>query len=317
MSRAAAPQPINPQLQSPLLRLPGEIRNIIYLYSLTTDLPITDPATGGPPHTTIKSPHHSIPPLGTALLQACRLVFRETDIRPLYTRNTFRFTSVTHMHRFLVLLSPEHSRIIRDLEIDVRDVDARHPGVSREWAQYLSWSEGIWAKKLGSLKVDAPGLRTLRLNFEAWPRIGVSRRHLWDILRRLLINVDALERVVINGSSKGGTMARRDPWSPVHFVGSDDVGSDDLVEIMWPTVRSPGNEDKLIRWARHNGNISLEVILKTHIQKANRLWVETSTKTKASDPWPKDGHCSWQEYQQRHEHLALPEPRNINPTVFV
>lgn len=126
-----------------------------------------------------------------------------------------------------------------------------------------------------------------------------------------------LNRILLSsssGSSKGDAMARRDAWSPVHFVGSDDVGSD---EIMWPTVGSPGNEDKLIRWARHSGNISLEVVLKAHIQKANRLWVETSTKKKVSDPWPKNGHCSWQEYQQRHEHLALPEPRNVNPTVFV
>ncbi|OCL06585.1 hypothetical protein AOQ84DRAFT_223671, partial [Glonium stellatum] len=144
------PHPINPQQQSPLLRLPGEIRNMIYLYSLTTALPITDPATGGAAHTTIKSPHHHIPALGTTLLQTCRLINHELDLRPLYTRNTFRFTSVTHTHRFLALLAPEHSRSIRDLEIDVRDTDARHPGPSREWAQYLSWTSNSSSNSNGN-----------------------------------------------------------------------------------------------------------------------------------------------------------------------
>lgn len=221
------------------------------------------------------------------------------------------------MHRFLVLLPHEHGRIIEDLEVDIRDINETHPGVSRDWTQYLSWSEGIWAKKLGSLKDDAPAMKVLRLNFEAWPKVSMSRRHLWDILRRLLSNINGLEKVVVVGSTKGMPMAKREPWSPVHFVGSDDVWSDDLVELMSATVGQP-DEDKLIRWTRSNGAISLEVVSKVRLRKRNRLWVGKSTAEKSDGSWPENGSCSLIAYQQRYDQSSSnSETNTFSPNVFV
>ncbi|KAF2089875.1 hypothetical protein K490DRAFT_11255, partial [Saccharata proteae CBS 121410] len=213
------------------LSLPGEIRNRIYYFALTTSYPIIDPSTGHDKDTVIHSPHHSIPPLGTSILRANKLIHAEAPVAYLYTHNTFRFTSVTHIHKFMKLLPPFLSTMVRDVEIDVRDVNVRHPDINRDWAQYLSWSAGVWAQKLGSLRYDAPNLRVLRLNFESWPRIEVTRRHLWDILRRLLGNVDGMERVVLTGTyAKGTAMEKREPWDPVYFVGTDEVVTDDVVD---------------------------------------------------------------------------------------
>jgi len=306
---------LNPQTHSPLLCLPGELRNKIYAFALTSLDPITDPSTSS----VIPSRHNSLPTLGVPLLRTCRRIYNEADARLLYACNRFRFTSVTYTHHFLSSLPPADSTQIQDLEIDVRDVHEQHPGISREWAQYLSWSTGVWAQKLGSLRADAPGVRVLRLNFEAWPRIAVSRRHLWDILRRLLLNVEGLERVVVVGRSRGEAMARIEPWSPVHYVGADDLGDEagkiDLVERMWGTVGKEGNE-KVVRWTRGEGVIELEVVLVSHIRRTNRSWVGTPIKKACQDPWPRNGSCSWLECQQRNvEASTVSGSRVISPNV--
>jgi hypothetical protein len=293
--------PINPQLLSPLLRLPGELRNKIYAFALTTPDPITDPST---PHI-LASKHNSIPPLGVSLLRTCRLVYTEASLRPLYAANRFRFTTVTYTHHFLTALSPALRDQIHDLEIDVRDIHAQNPRIDGEWTQYLSASADIWAQKIGSLRADTPGLRVLRLNFGAWPRIGVRRRHLWDILRRLVLNLEGLglERVVLIGASRGAAIAKIEPWSPVHYVGADYVGGEederfDLVGKMWEAVGNEGDE-KVVRWSRNAGAIELEVVLVSHLRRTNRLWVATPVHKAPADRWPGSGHCNLLECQQR------------------
>ncbi|KAH7057221.1 hypothetical protein B0J12DRAFT_531871, partial [Macrophomina phaseolina] len=230
------------------------------------------------------TPHHSIPPLGTALLRTSRLIHAEAPVSLLYSRNTFRFTSVTHCQTFLLSLPPWLRSRVHDIEIDVRDIspsplpvpEAPGAGINREWPQYLSWRP-VSTAQLGSLRVDAPGLKVLRLDFSGWPRARLSRRHLWDILRRLLHNVEGLERVVLKGCFAAGTaMERREPWDPAYYVGTDDVTTEGVVERMWGTVKGSAkgssnkegklDDGKVVRWERDaDGNIALEVVSLTHL----------------------------------------------------
>lgn len=354
------------------LSLPGEIRNRIYTFALTTDTPITDanslyhaephkPST--PPPTTINddfdssssdettlaatktplphTPHHRIPPLAVALLRTSRLIHAEAPISLLYARNTFRFTSVTHCQTFLLALPPWLRTRVHDIEVDVRDIspsplpapEAPGAGINREWPQYLSWRP-VSTARLGSLRVDAPGLRVLRLDFSAWPRARLSRRHLWDILRRLLHNVEGLERVVLKGCYAAGTaMARREPWDPAYYVGTDEVTTEGVVERMWGTVKGASREGdkngsngaKVVRWERDDeGHIALEVVSLEHLSKARSARgyyggskkLDLVTRQKASDPWPDNGVCTYEEYLRRKDPQWFSACR-VNPNFFV
>ncbi|GME65434.1 uncharacterized protein LTHEOB_9476 [Neofusicoccum parvum] len=350
------------------LSLPGEIRNRIYTFALTTDSPITDAnslATTSPntaatrrkpsspaaspsverrdPLAAVKTPlpqtpHHSIPALGTALLRTSRLIHAEAPVSILYARNTFRFTSVTHCQTFLLSLPPWLRARVHDVEIDVRDIspsplpapEAPGAGINREWPQYLSWRP-VSTAQLGSLRVDAPGLRTLRLDFSAWPRARLSRRHLWDILRRLLHNVEGLERVVLRGCYAAGTaMERREPWDPAYYVGTDEVTTEGVVERMWGTVDGgkEGDGGKVVRWERDGeGNIALEVVSLAHLSKRARSAgggfygekkLELVARQKPSDPWPANGACTHEEYLRRKDPLWFASStRRLNPNFFV
>ncbi|KAH7078595.1 hypothetical protein FB567DRAFT_406120, partial [Paraphoma chrysanthemicola] len=198
--------PAEAQLQSPLLRLPAEIKHIIYGLCFTADETIVNPIANSD-----RCESRPSSTLRVALLQTCRRVYLEADRRPLYSRNTFRFTTATKAKAFLKALPCDLRSSIHDIEIDVREINSDQPSVAREWIQYLN-----------SLKADAQNLKTLRFNFESWPRIPVYRMELWTILKSLMSGVGGLERIVISGSSKGRSMARRNPWSRAHFVGSED-----------------------------------------------------------------------------------------------
>ncbi|KAK8155825.1 hypothetical protein IWX90DRAFT_391574 [Phyllosticta citrichinensis] len=290
--------------QSHFLSLPGEIRNRIYHLALTTSAPVTDALF---PNNTVsfpKSAHHSIPPLGAGLLRTCRHIHDECPVHILYQNNVFRFTSAQHCHAFLTSLPPFLRAAVRTLELDIRD-----------WPSYCAYPAGTaWAKTMGCLAEDAPALNTVVLNFEAWPRVRVTRRHLWDILRRLLCNIERLDRVVLTGSYASGTaMERRKPWDAVFYTGTDDVPTDDIVDRMWGMVagyethrEGPLGEGKLIRWERdqQEGKIALEVVALRHL--ANQGQVESALKLTPSDTWPASGACTFEDYLQRKEMPSTP-----------
>jgi hypothetical protein len=309
MASVAVIPPQNLQLQSPLVRLPAEIKHMIYSYCFATDKTIIDPVVGSGPS------KDGIPPMvGVALLQTCRRVHQESDRRPLFSGNAFRFTTVDRARSFLSSIGETYSACVRDIEIDARRVHCDHPGVSREWLQYLCWGGGSWAKILGSLRADAPNLKCVRLNFEAWPTIPMFRVELWNLLRSMLLKLEGLERIVVIGASKGSGMAMRDPWSPVHFVGGDDVGSDDLVERMWRTVGS-ADDTKVVRWSRSDGKLNLEVVAKKYLLKhVDGDWSEVSVRKSHTDKWPANGTCSYFAYQHRDLDVVEPTTKGINPS---
>jgi len=76
---------------------------------------------------------------------------------------------------FLDPLDRYHHLNVKNLEIEVRKVHSDHPALARKWVQYLAWEDLPGGKSRDSLREDAPGLKTLRLNFEPWPRISMFR----------------------------------------------------------------------------------------------------------------------------------------------
>lgn len=310
MSSVSIAQPEHFQLQSPLLRLPVEIKHIIYGHCFTADVPIVDPVVG-----CTRPQGEIIPKLGVNVLQTCRRVYYEADRRPLYGQNRFRLTTVDLVRSFLNSLGESYRACVQDIEIDARRVHSDHPSIAREWLHYLAWGGGTWAKILGSLRMDAPELKCLRLNFESWPSIPMFRAELWNLLRSMLLQVEGLERVIVIGASRGKGMALREPWSPVHFVGGDDVGSDDLVQRMWNAVGKTRDSEKVIRWERSDGRLNLEIVSRAYlVRNVDRHWAGPCQRKTYTDAWPENGSCTWFAYQNRNSDVTEPTTKGINPS---
>lgn len=124
---------------------------------------------------------------------------------------------------------------------------------------------------------------------------------LWMFLQALLLRGEklGLERIIVTGASKGRSMARRVPWSPVHFVGGDDVGLNNLVPRMKAVVAGP-DDAKIIRWIRNNGKLHLEVVSLRHLRQCvDPRWNGPSQRQRAADPWPASGSCTPSQYQDQ------------------
>jgi hypothetical protein len=177
-----------------------------------------------------------------------------------------------------------------------------------EWVQYLDWNSTS-----DSLNTDVPNLKTLRLNFESWPRIPMFRTELWSLLREMLSDVRGLKRIVVVGASKGQAMARRDPWSPAHYVGAEDVELNDLIPRMSRCVE--GSDDaKVIRWVRSDGKLYLEVVSQAHLLKhVDGNWVGLSAPPPSTEPWPVNDSCSLADYEKRKSNVQDPATKSFSP----
>lgn len=309
MSSSTIAYPLNLQTQSPLVQLPQEIKDLIFNLCFTADGAVVEPSPNNSP-----SKEDVARRMGVNLLQTCRRLYHETDCRSLFTHNTFRFTTVDCASTFLRSLTPMHSACVQDIEIDAQKMQANHPGLTREWLHYLAWGNGPWDKSLGSLHVDAPGLKCLRLNFASWPRIAMKRLDLWNQLKNMLSKVRGLQRIVVVGASKGAAMAKRAPFSPVHFVGGDDVGLDDLVPRMWSAVGA-ADESKIVRWARQDGKLELEVVSISHLlNHVDPYWYGPSVRRSHTDPWPENGSCTLFGYENRDSDVTDPKTKGLNPS---
>ncbi|KAF9698761.1 hypothetical protein EKO04_002826 [Ascochyta lentis] len=301
--------PNNPQTQSRLVQLPQEIKNLIFNLGFTADGAVVEPNPSNSP-----SKADVARSMGVNLLQTCRRLYHETDRRSLFAHNTFRFSTVDCTSTFLRSLDPTYSACIQDIEIDARSMQANQPGLARDWLRYLAWGNSQRDKSLRSLHLDAPGLTCLRLNFESWPKMAMKRVELWNQLRNMLSKVEGLERIVVVGASKGAAMAKRAPFSPVHFVGGDDVGFDDLVPRMWSAVGA-ANESKIVRWGRQDGTLQLEVVSISHLLKhVDPYWYGPSVRRSHTDPWPENGSCTWFGYENRDSDVTDPTTKGLNPS---
>ncbi|CAI6336823.1 unnamed protein product [Periconia digitata] len=327
---ATSANPINLQLDSPLLTLPPELKNIIYAYALTasstsaststststsrtstatTTTPAFIDAIPGSPPSSATAP----PQTGIALLRTCRRLHHEVDRRPLFSQNRFQFTTLASLRGFYRALGDDYGPLVRDIEIDVRDLELWKPREMGEWVEYLSSVARGWDNTTSRSGAQARGkkLQCLRLNFESWPVHKTERRLMWNALVMFFIKMrlDGLdvERVVIVGASKGVGMAKREPWSQVHFVGSDDVGPPELVRYMWDVVGQDKELRKVVRWERRDGKLYLEVVsVKYLVERVDPDWTGPCTRKSNADPWPENGSCTWSAYQ--HRNLDITEP---------
>lgn len=319
---------MDPQLQSPLLRLPAEIRNMIYRFAFTADSPIVDPTVLHPvgeedyKDDDLEIPvsrNRSVPALGTALLQTCQLIREEADVRTLYFNNSFAFTSITTAHFFLTSLSPTFSSMVRDVEIDARNMGTPEYGLCYEFTAYLSARPNEYFNQYGSLWKEAPELKVLRLNFSNWPTIPGKRDRIWNALLIMLSNVSCLERVVVIGASKG-YMETIEPWHAAHFAGTDcPPGNICLVEYLWRAVEKRGCEesedDKLIRWTRAGGKIELEALSKDYIHTKKLQRRDNSIANhQATDPWLANGSCTLAEFRAHVLAKGSSKSDDLNPT---
>ena len=171
------------ELQSPLLRLPPELRNRITELCLVSSNAIVNPSplTSANAKTPllIRPKHQSIPALGTALLRTCRQLHFEIDFRPLYAGNTICFTRITHLTSFVRSLAYDKRHLIDHLTLDLREASVccnttrgySSDPVVLEMTHFLSCSlmsaghvPGIWCCGLSTLKSDRLNITSLTID---------------------------------------------------------------------------------------------------------------------------------------------------------
>jgi hypothetical protein len=143
--------------------------------------------------------------------------------------------------------------------------------------------------------------------------VPMFRSELWQFIRSMLSGLESLDRVVVTGASKGKAMDRKLPWSPVHFVGGDDVGAHDLLARMNKCVIG-NSSDNLVKWTRQDGKLQLEVHSKSSLQSSTAArWAQASGIDGRTEIWPSNGVCSFFACENRYSHGEESEDKELNP----
>ncbi|KAI4713386.1 hypothetical protein J4E89_002366 [Alternaria sp. Ai002NY15] len=143
--------------------------------------------------------------------------------------------------------------------------------------------------------------------------IAVIRSELWNFLRSMLSGFEDLDRIVVTGSSRGKAMERKLPWSPVHFVGGDDVGTHDLLTRMNKCVTKTGS-DNAVKWQRQNGRLQLEVTSKPGLHESVAAQgVRALHNENSAESLPPSGECSFFACENRHSYGTEPVDKELNP----
>lgn len=288
------------QLQSPFFgRLPGELRGQIWAYALTSSDAIVDPTISPYPRTHFQP----IPDLGVSLLRTCKRIHAEVSGASLYSQNRFRFTNAHTMHHFLSK-NRDNPAPIMDVEIDMREVNDANACNERELIRYLSWTkedDTLWAQEIGGLCVDAPHLKTLRLNIERW-RFSESLRT-FQLVQEILRGPQELDRCIVTGADGSellfGTKEKYiDKWGPVIFTGIMLFGKlAGMVQWMAGCVK--GEKDHaIVRWLKEKKAVSLEVICREAFTKEFG-WAGYEKAMSATAQTAESGCCSLVEYERR------------------
>lgn len=266
---------VNPQHQSRLVSLPGELRNEIYRLSLCSSASITNPYFGD----SIRPHHIEIPRLGSALLRTCKTIHNEINSLILLESNTFVFTRVSHIHAFFARLSRQQARLIRSITIDLREASIGNTTdsgiksadiIGNEWLHYLMCNHyahvpGIWCSKLSTMKTDVPEIKTLVLDLTDWlPPFAGTRQDGWRYLQKLLGKVRGLDSIVLKGNclKAHGWNPKPVPWGVGPWF-SPAFSTDEfaLLELLGGTVRDVenGGEKRVFTWRVCHESTILEV----------------------------------------------------------
>ena len=103
---------------SPLLRLPPEIRNRIWEYSLGHSIFRTQVFRSGRSHKAKLTPPTSEPSVGVALLRCCRQIYSEAALMPIRL-NTLAFSNVLHIKKATKLLKAHQRKQITMIRVEV------------------------------------------------------------------------------------------------------------------------------------------------------------------------------------------------------
>lgn len=167
------------QLQSPLFRLPPELRNHIFSQAMLTSSPITDPVPANYPVTYGRPQecYHDLPPLGTNLLLTCQRAYLETD-SSLLLSNDLSFTSPSHIFSFASHLPK--TTTIKSLTISLRQTNLFQSSsdgtpsapLAAHWLHFLTCPTSalhpptIWCSVLPTLATLFPKLESLTFDLK-------------------------------------------------------------------------------------------------------------------------------------------------------
>lgn len=102
------------QEQSPLFRLPAELRDIVYAYTITSNSPIVDPPFHGP-----VSQQKRYPKEACALKSTCKRIQHEFSFAPFYTNNDFRFTRPMTLRVFTSKTPSAHLELVKYITFEI------------------------------------------------------------------------------------------------------------------------------------------------------------------------------------------------------
>ncbi|KAF2274464.1 uncharacterized protein EI97DRAFT_100143 [Westerdykella ornata] len=303
---AQIPLPTNLQLQSPLLRLPTEIQQIIFTYALTAPGPVINPALQQELETPVRS-------LGTALPRTCRKIYHTIPFfppaAPLYLFTEFHFTHLSDLGDFLYMLPRRRRALIRDVTLSDDVLHRCYPAVE-DWKRdhfgqrYQDYWGGITVLK-GRTKLS--GLQVLTLQFrgweepadDSWDGAGWMRYSIAMGIRtavRRLADLGLQRLLLVAGRASAGVK----PWSSVNFVG----GLEDIyryrgfLAFAGDAVGGKDGEprgDKVIRWTRVGNFLNLEVVMERYlVRNVDRHWTGPSLSAIPAElGWPDRGSLAW------------------------
>lgn len=239
----------------------------------------------------------------------------------LYTQNLLRFTTSTHAHRFLRSLPAEQANLITDIELDLGSQRGDNT-VHREWSQYVAWKPdcGVWAQKLGSLRIDAPMLRTIRLD------IGDSVFFVGSAVEVILEGPEGLDRIVVT-ASKNGMLEENYifdvPLIQGHLTIFGKAVKRPLIVSMMAKCVSGDDDAKFVKWEEVDRQLTLEVVSERALSRTERNTPFTILPKPRATPalfskCPGEGAMLWNgvltltEYKERQAMLLA--SAGLNPT---
>ncbi|THW26079.1 hypothetical protein D6D19_02764 [Aureobasidium pullulans] len=294
---------ILPQTNSPLFRLPGELRNWIYDLVITPSAPIVNPSW----ETTTGPKHQQVPSLGVTLLRTCRAVYLEANESTLLRKGDFVFTRIAHIQAFFSRLSLSQRSNVDHITIDLREAASGDPAsqseesttIANEWVHYFCCVQGAhmmgaWCADLSTLKNDIPHLRSICIDLTTWqPNYAGARVSGWRYLQSLLRSIRGLDFFTLKGKRLDSSSWRSPPvpWSLGLWVSpAFDKDESALVDLLGHAIREPKeNEVKLLEWHVVEGGVTL---LTVRVDEAHKIMPLTGSDLHLLY----DGRMLWNEF---------------------
>lgn len=158
-SEAKHPSTVRNDVNSPLLRLPGELRNriyeeVFYMGTFTFSARFVTYSKPGPNFFGRPTPEPHL----FALLRVCKKIHSETaDLNLVLAVNTFSFNLLYRLSAFFVHLTPEQLALISSIDVEVK----------LGTAHGIKWFVDGWKERgMNSLRDVMPGVRRVYVRFE-------------------------------------------------------------------------------------------------------------------------------------------------------